>query len=87
MISSLERYMTQQDDNQRLGMPADESVGDRAEVDRATTKKLLTPDELDSDDAAYHLQLVYSAQVRLGWKRRSRDRARIREGLIELHST
>jgi hypothetical protein len=52
MISSLERYMTQQDDNQRLGMPADESVGDRAEVDRATTKKLLTPDELDSDDAA-----------------------------------
>jgi hypothetical protein len=49
MNSSLERYMSNRQTHRRLGIPADdESVGDRAEIDRATTKRLLTPDELDS---------------------------------------
>lgn len=41
-------------DNRRLGIPADddEPVGDRAEIDRATTKKVLKPDELESGEAS-----------------------------------
>jgi len=45
--------MTDRNSNQQGDSPIndDELVGDRAEIDRATTKKVLKPDELDSDDA------------------------------------
>jgi hypothetical protein len=45
--------MTDRNRNQPSDSPIDndELVGDRAEIDRATTKKVLKPDELDSDDA------------------------------------
>jgi hypothetical protein len=45
--------MPDQQSKRRLGIPADrdEPVGDRAEVDRATTKRALRPDELKSGEA------------------------------------
>jgi hypothetical protein len=44
--------MTDKNSNQQGDSPIDndELVGDRAEIDRATTKKVLKPDELDSGD-------------------------------------
>lgn len=41
--------MSDQQDNPTVGVPPgdDQPAGDRAEVDRATTKRALRPDELD----------------------------------------
>jgi hypothetical protein len=49
MIQPQERFMSSQQNNPRLGIPTvDEGPpGDRAEIDRATKKRALRPDELE----------------------------------------